>query len=1120
MQQYAVSRALGDYGVTPAAMIGHSLGDYCAATLAGVFSLSSALRVVALRGDIMDRMPDSGMLSVMATPAAVEPLLEGAVGLAAINAPELIVLSGPNADIDATNERLLAAGLQTRRVPIRAAAHSALLEPYLDEFRAHLSSLELNAPTLPIMCNATGEWLTQDQATDPDYWAAHLRHTVRFSEGLTALHAQDGYVFVEIGPGATLCNFLRDHDWSDECAATALLDYREGDAAAELADLRNALGRLWCMGLDVDIDAVGSPVTAGRHVPLPNTPFASTRHFIEPGAATLGAPGPTPDAAEEGGWLSRIGYSPQPLAASAMTPNLLTAAGADPAEQLDELLERWEQADRDSNPVLVWRLGISRATGSDDAALLARTLEVAQRLVTANERGALRLLLVSEGGVSVAGEATPNYRARMLDAAMRVVSHEAPDFRLRGVDLDNAAVHQSTDGLLAAEAAALSEQALRWHHCAYRDSVRYEEMLFPLDSLAAVGLPGSGTHYLVTGAAGEIAAGIVQWLLEHSSVDLTLMARRAPEPEPEWALAHAQRIHWLYADLGENDALDALRQRHAEHPISHVLHLAGSIDDALVSRKRPSQVAAVAAPKLIGTQRLAAALAEPPIEHFVNFSSTSALLGLEGQFDYAAANGWLDAWSTDAHPGLRRVSTLNWGPWRDLGMGFRLYFGTHARAIDHPVFDYEQRDATELRLGIVLSTARHWYLDGHRDAAGTAILPGAAYVSLLYAALRYWRPDAADTVHIEQLLLAQPCFVAESSSVPLSLILREEGSDIVVTFASFGDRAVHATARAALGDAAADATAAMPLDVSRPAQAPDNPNMEFGARWSCLTQLQHEDGRSVASLALDPQFTDDLASLEVHPALLDVAMTIGQELAWPAEGTLVPFSFENITIYQPFEGQISAVSHLLEPGSERFEVRLHGASGATIAHLGCFTMRAVPLLKSTPATAQGNDFVDFDHGIDLDGGIEYLQRILTQPLPRQLIVSAQPIAPLLEHAVGVTQTAEDPGDRHPRPELDTPYAAPAGDVEERLAALWADALAIADVGRDDNFFELGGHSLALTRLVAKTQSALERTLSIEAAFENPTIAHWGAVLSSSEAQSAPKPAKIGRIRRGDYKVDG
>ena len=274
-------------GVEPEALIGHSLGENTAAHLAGVFRYEDALGLVALRGELFERVEQGGMLSVPMSPDELAPLLGGELDLATVNGPELCVASGRAEALAELEARLVERDLDARRIAIDIAAHSRLLEPILAEFRDYLRGLELGAPKIPFVSNLTGDWITAEEATDPEYWVHHLRGTVRFADGLATLCAQPGRVLLEVGPGRTLSSLARQHPVLAETGSTAIpsLPHPEEDLDDRLA-WRAAYGRLWAAGLDLDPSTppAGAPeLSARRRVSLPTYPFQRQRYWIEPG---------------------------------------------------------------------------------------------------------------------------------------------------------------------------------------------------------------------------------------------------------------------------------------------------------------------------------------------------------------------------------------------------------------------------------------------------------------------------------------------------------------------------------------------------------------------------------------------------------------------------------------------------------------------------------------------------------------------------------------------------------------------------------------------------------------------------------------------------------------------
>jgi len=185
--EYALAKLWMHWGVVPAAMIGHSIGEYVAACVADVVTLPEALALVAMRGRLMQQQAPGAMLAVQLSVEEMMPRLDGELSLAAENAPRLSVVSGPVAAIDRLAAELTTDGKFARRLQTSHAFHSRMMEGMLPAFRAELGRVALRPPTRPYVSNLTGTWITAEQATDPDYWVAHLRQPVRFSAGIRTL---------------------------------------------------------------------------------------------------------------------------------------------------------------------------------------------------------------------------------------------------------------------------------------------------------------------------------------------------------------------------------------------------------------------------------------------------------------------------------------------------------------------------------------------------------------------------------------------------------------------------------------------------------------------------------------------------------------------------------------------------------------------------------------------------------------------------------------------------------------------------------------------------------------------------------------------------------------------
>ncbi|MCY0992037.1 amino acid adenylation domain-containing protein [Nannocystis sp. ILAH1] len=277
--EYALSQLLAAWGVRPAAMIGHSLGEYTAACLAGILALEDAAALVALRGRLCDSMPASAMLVVPLPPTELAPLLGDGLALAAVNGPKHVVVSGLARAIDDLEEQLRGRGVQTHRLQLAGGFHSPLVEPAMAPLTARAAAMRLHAPTLPVVSNVTADWLRDDDARDPSYWARHLRQTVRFSEGLARVLQDPGRILLEVGPGKSLATLAQLHpDAGPQSVIVSALGDRTADD--DRAALLEAIGELWCAGVEIDWTALHGSAPR-RRVPLPTYPFARQRHMLD-----------------------------------------------------------------------------------------------------------------------------------------------------------------------------------------------------------------------------------------------------------------------------------------------------------------------------------------------------------------------------------------------------------------------------------------------------------------------------------------------------------------------------------------------------------------------------------------------------------------------------------------------------------------------------------------------------------------------------------------------------------------------------------------------------------------------------------------------------------------------
>ncbi|OLR94124.1 type I polyketide synthase [Actinokineospora bangkokensis] len=298
--EYALAKQLMAWGVAPTAMIGHSLGEYVAACLAGVFSLADALEITLARGELFARMDPGKMLVIQLPEDEVLRLpLPERISVSAVNSPDLTVVAGPDADIAAFTKDLRDRGVDCRKVSVPVASHSWMVEPFLDEFVAKVAKLTLNTPAIPFVSSATGTWITDEEATSPEFWGRHLRNPVRFADGVRTVLARADRVLLEVGPGRALTALAAGQRIAPAPIAVPTMGLAR-DTLPDLAHLVSAVGRLWQAGVPVDWDAFHGD-TAPQRASLPTYPFERKRYWVEAGKPreTAAEPDAVVEAAEQ-----------------------------------------------------------------------------------------------------------------------------------------------------------------------------------------------------------------------------------------------------------------------------------------------------------------------------------------------------------------------------------------------------------------------------------------------------------------------------------------------------------------------------------------------------------------------------------------------------------------------------------------------------------------------------------------------------------------------------------------------------------------------------------------------------------------------------------------------------
>jgi len=716
--------------VRPAAMIGHSLGEYVAACLAGVFTLEAALTLVCRRGELIATLAKGAMVAVALGPQDIVRYLSESVSLAGINGPESCVCAGDCKTIAGLSERLSADSIGVRRLETSHAFHSKMLDPILAAFKAAVSAAAPVAiENSAVISNVTGTWLTAAQAGSPEYWASHLRQPVNFIAGMRQLQALGPAVYIEVGPGNTLSGF----------AKAIVPDARVVSTLPHLKDttldddvFARAGGLLWAHGVDVDWAAWGQPAS-GRRIPLPTYPFQRQRHWVEPAAAEVAiARSDDPARKPFKDWFYVTDWQSTVAAAGAgagAIKRVLVFAGTwgvsgslvdalrerdipvvtvetgshfsfigsrviiDPASDAD-----WDRFANSigtfSHLVYLWPLDTAMACMAKiTAGCFDHLLRIGKRIDRfCDLQGGLKLLVATANAHQLGGESGCNPFQALVSGPVRTIPQEYTGVRAKWVDFDAAWVEWNTVET-AANLMIELESDFEHETIAWRNRRRLRPVLTrtPLDRAAGSPALRDRGCYLITGAFGGAGQVLAKHLARHHRAHLLLVARTAlPPPADRDAYLAASspgdavrrriqmvrqlescgaRIDVVAVDAADGRALERAIAGLGVPKLDGIFHAAGVLDDATIALKPIDAAHRVLHPKVAGALGLQSLMSLAP-DFVLYFSSLSVQAGVAGQVDYTSANAFLDAFAAnaDAQSATTRHIAVEWSIWRDAGM--------------------------------------------------------------------------------------------------------------------------------------------------------------------------------------------------------------------------------------------------------------------------------------------------------------------------------------------------------------------------------------------------------------------------------------------------------------------
>lgn len=593
--EYALAQLWMSWGVKPAVLVGHSMGENTAACLAGVISFEDCIGLVLLRGQLFDTVPKGGMLSVSLGLDELQPMLGNDLDIAGLNAPQLTSVSGPQVGLDELEIKLQKQEVSYQRIAIDIAAHSRMLEPILDKFRDYLRSITLNAPSMVFLSNRTGKLITDQQATDPDYWVQHLRNTVNYSDCITTLSKQPQRIYLEMGPGKALGSLTQMHGAVPAQQVMSVLRHPE-EVIEDDRYFLGIIGRLWALGYDADWQQVWGDAKRKR-VPLPTYAFQRSRFFVEPGKPVETAsntylgrnenlsewgskihwqprladyefdPETELGMAEEQSWLifmdqAGLGVKIAARLRDAGHPVIEVSNGDGFAKIADDNYKVSAEQGREGYDLLLQDLV---ATGHVPTRILHlwlyteqeffrhgssffhRNLEqgfysmlfLAQAIADENLPTPLHITSITSGATQLRDEPLPYPEKSIILGPVRVIPRELPGVSCSVLDVEVPTAGKSHDAKLDKLALRILEDLIATPQntvAALRGEKRFEQELRPVDLLNNDETPVIKDQgvYMITGGFGGIGQTIAAKLIRDHSAKIILMSRGGLPDRDVW----------------------------------------------------------------------------------------------------------------------------------------------------------------------------------------------------------------------------------------------------------------------------------------------------------------------------------------------------------------------------------------------------------------------------------------------------------------------------------------------------------------------------------------------------------------------------------------------------------
>jgi acyl transferase domain-containing protein len=691
--EYALAELWRSWGVRPAIVAGHSVGEYVAAAVAGVFSPEDGLRLIAERGRLLSELPRNGaMFAIFAGEQVVISAITShrdRVSIAAVNGARHIVISGERRSVAAIVASLEAQGITARELNVSHAFHSPLTEPVLDPFRSVAKSISYTRPKIGFVSCVSGD-LVQDEVTDPEYWVRHIRVPVRFDLALKTLHNSNGRLFVEVGPKPVLAALAETGSGAENRPATnAVFLPSLRPNVADQRQCLESLGQLFVHGAAVDWSAYYRG-RFERQLKLPTYPFQRQRHWFDSAELcyrsvwqekSLDRPAVSVGT---GQWLILSDHEWPELARSLEAVGRRAICVSPGSEFQRASGTHWsiDSASPDSYRRLLEAVGplegivyLWQATADLESASseisdfgLSRLAHLS-RAITALESPP-KLWLATRGATSAGSAELKSPFSTALLSMGRCLFLEHPELKGGLIDLNDVEREDEADRVRDELLNPKREDCV-----VLRDDRRYVgrlEAYRPAES-PPVKLSRDGA-YLITGGLGALGVQVARFLADRRAGCLVLMGRSAPSDQTLDVLHRLEergcRVLVVEGDVTNAAAVAAVQDTIAANSFTlrGIVHAAGVNEQCSIAEMRQQHLIDTLAPKVVGALNLHRLTADSKLDFFICFSSISAVWGSAGQAHYAAANAFLDGLVEYRRGHGLAGLAVNWGPWEGEGM--------------------------------------------------------------------------------------------------------------------------------------------------------------------------------------------------------------------------------------------------------------------------------------------------------------------------------------------------------------------------------------------------------------------------------------------------------------------